>query len=176
MNIYQAWEKALRNTEIIRSRIQGLMTFQDTRVPYILLSESSVNIGDTVVRRGDVVLERPSLILPPNTPQFQGFEIGKDFGDQEDQFLNFLLVRGIVLPSLKYNNRAASLDIFEGRLSAAIKHHEESLQRAEDLATGLIAGPEDCWQMSLLIFSCAQAAKNASTDIKKLLDEYKKHK
>ena len=176
MDIYQAWEKALRSTEIIRSRVQGLMTFQDTHVPYVLLSESSINLGDTVVRKGEVLVERPSIILPPNIPQLQGFEFEKDFADGDPNFFNFLLVRGIVLPSLKYNNRTHSLDIFEGKLSSAVKHHQELLQTAEDVATGLIAGPEDCWQFSLLIFSCAQVAKNANTDIRRLLDEYKKRK
>ena len=173
MDITEAWEKALKSTQIIRSRVQALLTFQDTRVPYVLLSESSINLGDTVVRKGEVLVERPSLILPPNLPQFGGFEFDKNF-PADDKFINFLLVRGITLPSLRYNNQKHSLDIFEGKLSSAIKHHEELLQQKEDVATGLITGAEDCWQFSLLIFSCMQIAKNANIDIRRLLDEYKK--
>jgi len=59
MDMEEAWNKALRYTEIIRSRVQSLMTFKDTAVSYILLSESSINVGDTVVRRGEVVVEKP---------------------------------------------------------------------------------------------------------------------
>ena len=74
MKAYENWEKALKKTEIIRPRIQSMMTFSETSMPYILLSESSINMGDTVVRKGEVVVERPTLILPPNIPQFEGFE------------------------------------------------------------------------------------------------------
>ncbi len=174
MDIYEAWHKALQHTEIIRTRVQSLLTFQDTHVPYILLSESSINHGDTVVRNGQVVVEKPSLILPPHIPQLKGFEFEENFSGIEEGFLNFLLVRGISLPSLKYNNTTYSLDIFEGKLSDAIKHHQELLQRQENVTTGLLACPEDCWQFSVLIFICAQITKNANTDIRKLLDEYKK--
>lgn len=173
MDIYETWEKALRSTHIIRSRVQALLTFQDTQVPYVLLSESAINLGDTVVRKGEILVEKPSLILPPNHPQFGGFEFEKDF-QADDRFINFLLVRGISLPSLRYNNRTHALDVFEGKLSSAIEHYEELLQQKEDVATGLVIGPEDCWQFSLLIFSCMQAAKNANIDMRKLLDEYKK--
>src|SRR3990167_6713143 len=172
MDIYEIWDKALKHTEIISSRLQTLMTFQETRVPYVLLSESTINLGDTVVRKGEVLVEKPSLILPPNLPQFDGFEFGKNF-KADDRFINFLLVRGISLPSLRYNNNTHALDVFEGKLSSAVKHYEGILQEKEDVATGLIIGPGDCWQFSLLIFSCMQVAKNANIDIRRLLDEYK---
>ncbi|HOW36561.1 MAG TPA: hypothetical protein PL155_09145 [Candidatus Omnitrophota bacterium] len=174
MEIHEAWERALKNTEIIRSRVQALMTFADTKVPYVLLSESTINAGDTVVRKGEILVERPSLILPPNIPQFEGFEFEKDNRAGKEEVLNFLLVRGINLPSLKYNNKTYSLDIFEGRLNDAIRQHMELLQQKEDVHTGLITGPEDCWQFSALIFICTQVARSAEEDIKRLLDEYKK--
>ena len=85
-------------------------------------------------------------------------------------------MRGISFPSLKYDNRTQSLDIHEGKLSQAIKNFQEDLQRKEDVHTGLVVGPEDCWQFSLLIFICTQVAKNADQDIRHLLDEYKKRK
>ena len=44
MNAYDAWKKALNETEIVRARVRSLETFEDTRVSYILLSSSSINI------------------------------------------------------------------------------------------------------------------------------------
>ncbi len=174
MNIHDAWEKALTRTEILRSRMQGLATFSDTHVPYIMLSESSVHLNDTVVRRGEVVVRRPSIILPPNIPQFEGFEFeGEKVFDTEDM-INFLLVRGITMPSLQYDNKTFFLDIFEGKTTKATDHFLDQLQKAEDVHTGLILGPEDCWQFSLLIFICGQVAKNADMDIKRFLDNYRK--
>ncbi|MBF0511053.1 MAG: hypothetical protein HQL13_01850 [Candidatus Omnitrophica bacterium] len=174
MDIHTAWEKALKETDIIRSRITGLQTFSETHVPYILLSPSEVNQGDTVVRKGEVLVHRPSLILPPNIPQFEGFEFEDENAFQEDAMINFLMVRGITLPSMKYDNKVFSLDVFEGKIQEAIGFWGNRLQREENTAAGLISGPDDVWQFSLLIFICAQIAKNSAVDIRRLLDEYHK--
>jgi len=176
MNLEQGWEKALKNTEIIRSRVQALMTTGNTLVPYIMLSESAINKDDTVVRNGEVIVEQPALIIPPNNPQFNGFEFEGDQGIDQNSMVNFLLVRGISIPSFRYDNRTSSLDVFEGRLSTAIKHYQSLLQQKENVRTGLIAGPEDVWQFSLLIFICSQIARNATTDIRRLLDDFRKDK
>ena len=175
MDVHEVWEKALKNTEILRARVYSLMTFSHTQVPYIFLSESSINHGDTVVRRGEVCVERPTLILPPNIPQFSGFELSENSIDEKD-FVNFLLIRGISLPSVLYNNKTEQMDIFEGRLEAAIRHHTDLLQEQEDVHTGLITAPEECWQFSILIFVCSQIAKNAETDIKRLLEKHRRNK
>ncbi len=172
MDFDTIWKKALANTEIIRSRVQALLTVSDTRVPYVFLSESSINVGDTVVRKGEVLVRKPALLVPPNNPQFSGFEFDNENSFNENSLINFLLIRGVTIPSMYYNNQTSSLDIYEGSLSAAIKEYTESLQQQENVTTGLIAGPEDCWQFSLLIFICSQIAKNAEHDIRKLLKDY----
>jgi hypothetical protein len=175
MDAYEAWAKALKNTEIIRPRVQSLLTFKDTHVPYILLSESTVNLGDTVVRQGEVIVEKPSLILPPNVPQFEGF----DFDEQmrgKDAILNFLLVRGMSIPSFHYNNKTYMIDVFEGNLNKAVSHYNGMLQNQENVQSGLMVGPEDCWQFSVIIYICTQIARNADVDIKRLLEEFKKKK
>lgn len=174
MDIQEKWEKALEKTEIIRPRVQELLTFSPTDLPYIFLSESTVNIGDTVVRKGSILVEKPSLILPLGLPQFEGFNFEKEPDIDDDRVANFLLVRGVKFPSLKYNNKTYSLDIFEDRLKKAIEHYSDKLQREENVNTGLIIGPEDCWQFSVLIFVCTQVVRSTNGDIRKLLDEFKK--
>jgi len=176
MDIEKAWTTALKNTEILRSRVQALQTFHDTRVPYIFLAESKINLGDTVVRKGEILVQKPSLILPPNIPQFQGFEFETENSWQENSIINFLMVRGVAMPSMKYNNTTHSIDIYEGKLNAAIKHYLDFLQSHENVLTGLLTGPEDCWQFSVLIFICSQIARDARMDIKKLLAQFKKGK
>jgi hypothetical protein len=170
----QLWEKALKSTEIIRSRVQALMSLSDTHVPYIFLAESSVNLGDTVVRKGEVVVRKPSIIVPPNNPSLKGFDLSEGQAFQENMFMNFLLVRGVSIPSYHYDNRTSAMEVFDGKLSLAIEHYNNLLQREENTRTGLVVGAEESWQFSLLIFICAQVAKNVDQDIRKLLDEYHK--
>lgn len=174
MDIQESWEKALKNTEIIRSRVKALLTFTTTDLPYILLSKSAVNLGDTVVRKGKVLLEKPSLILPSHLPQFEGFDFEKELHLNEDTITNFLLIRGVKFPSFRYNNQTYSLDIYEGNLDRAIKHFSNQLQRKEDVHSGLIVGPEDCWQFSLLIFICSMVVKSADGDIKNILEDLRR--
>jgi len=172
MDEHSAWEKALRETNIVRSRVTGLQTFSETQVPYILLSPSMINDGDTVVRTGEVLVHRPSLILPPNILQLEGFNFEEEDSFKEDSMINFLMVRGISLPSMKYDNKIFSLNVFEGKMDDAIGVYGNRLQREENTSAGLICGPDDVWQLSLLIFVCSQIAKNSSMDIRRLLDEY----
>jgi hypothetical protein len=172
MDVHTAWEKALRETNIIRSRIMGLQTFNETHVPYILLSPSTINEGDTVVRTGEVLVHRPSLVLPPNIPQLEGFNFDNENSFEEDSMINFLMVRGISLPSMKYDNKIFSLNVFEGKMEDAVEVYCNRLQKEENTSTGLLCGPDQLWQLSLLIFICSQIVKNSSIDIRRLLDEY----
>ncbi len=172
MNIQDAWEKALKHTEVVRPRIQELHTFQETKLHYVSLAESSVNDGDTVVRRGEIVVEKPSLILPGYRPQFEGFDFDPELN--QDVLTNFLLVRGISFPSLRYNNHTHSLDLFEGGMKKWADHFLDDFQKKEDVHTGLILGPEDCWQFSVMVFICGQIMKQAQGDIKRILDRQRR--
>ena len=172
MDIQDYWEKALKNTEVIRPRIQSLSVSSATQLPYIFLAESGLNQGDTVVRKGEVMVDRPSLILPSNLPQLEGFDPDENLPWDPARLMNFLLIRGIRFPSLKYNNKIHSLDIFEGRLKQAVGHYLHELQEKENLSTGLVMGPEDCWQLSLLIFIAGQVIRQAEGDIRKLWEDF----
>ncbi|HXV28339.1 MAG TPA: hypothetical protein VD913_05165 [bacterium] len=173
MDIQSNWEKALKQTEIVRPRVQPLHTFDATQLPYIFLAESLVNAGDTVVRKGEIMVEKPAIILPQNLPQFEGFEFEKEFDSHQDYLSTFFMVRGIKFPSMKYNNKTESLDIHEGKMRQAIELYRNELQRKEDVSTGLLTGPEDCWQFSVLIFICSQIFRQADGDIKRLFDKFR---
>jgi hypothetical protein len=174
MDIQELWDLARKRTEILRLRLQDLSTFEATAVPYILLAESSLNAGDTVVRRGQVVIERPSIVLPKFTPQFEGFEFERDLHLSDDAVATLLLVRGIQFPSLKYRHQISSLDLFEGSLQKAIDRFTHELVRAEDIATGLVVGPEEAWQFSLLLLVGALVVRSAEGDLKRILDAWRK--
>ena len=174
MDLMELWEKARKQTELIRLRAQALATFEATVVPYVFLGESSLNAGDTVVRRGQVVIERPAIVLPSFSPQFEGFEFDPSWHLSDEAVATFLLVRGIQFPSLKYRHQVSSLEVFEGALAKAIEHFKTQLTISEDLKTGLVIGPEDAWQFSILLLVGALVVRSAEGDLRRLLEEWRK--
>jgi hypothetical protein len=174
MDIQALWDKARKRTEILRMRLQELATFDTTAVPYLFLAESSVNPGDTVVRKGHVLIERPSIVLPNFSPQFEGFDFEADFHVSDDAVATFLLVRGIQFPSLKYRHEVSSLDVFEDSLQKAIDHFSRQLTVAEDIKTGLLVGPEDAWQFSIILLVGALVVRSAEGDLRRILEEWRK--
>ena len=174
MDIQELWDKARKHTEILRLRLQDLATFDSTFVPYIFLAESSLNQGDTVVRKGHVLIERPSIILPGLSPQFEGFAFDQDLRVSDETVATFLLVRGIQFPSLRYRHEVSSLEVFEQSLQKAVDHYTDHLVRREDIKTGLVVGPEEAWQFSLLLLVGALVIRSAHGDLQRILDEWRR--
>ena len=173
MDIEKNWQKALKNTEVVRMRIKYLETFTHTEIPYIFLAESAINQGDCVVRKGKILVEKPAIILPGNPPQFQGFEFEEDLETDSNKVADFFLIRGVRFPSLKYNNQVSTVDIYEDSLKNAVKHFKDTLERSEDIHTSLMTGLEDGWQFSVLILVGAMVSRSAEGDIRKLFDRHK---
>ena len=174
MDVSELWDKARRSTEILRMQLQDLATFERTPVPYIFLGESSLNAGDTVVRRGHVVIERPSIILPNFSPQFEGFAFEESSRFTEEALATFLLIRGIQFPSLKYRHQVSSLDVFEGSLQHGIRHFTSQLTAAEDIRTGLVIGPEAAWQFSVLLLVGALVVRSTDGDLRRILEAWRR--
>ena len=66
MNLDELWQKAVRNTQVVKTRLSRLSAFSKTSIPYIFLAESEVNIGNTVVRKGKIGVDKPMIFLPDN--------------------------------------------------------------------------------------------------------------
>ena len=173
MEIQALWDQARKRTEILRLRLQDLATFDATAVPYIFLAESSLNQGDTVVRQGQVLIERPAIVLPNFSPQFDGFALEEDLHLSADALATFLLVRGIQFPSLKYRHELSSLTLFEGSLQKGIEHFTQQLAAREDIKTGLVIGPEEAWQFSVLLLVGALVVRSAEGDLRRIIERWR---
>jgi hypothetical protein len=172
MDLEEKWNKALTQTEIIKFRLSYLSAFESTSLPYIFLAESSINLGDTVMRKGKILVHRPEIVLPEDMPQFKGFQLKQDYQVNADTLRMFFLVRGISFPSLKYEHEISKLDIYEGPLEKAKSYFKQELERTENIKTGLIIGPEDTWQLSLFIYVGLLIGKSIPSDLRKLWEKF----
>lgn len=171
MDIESLWNKAIKETEIHWQRLQYLATFQPTRISYILLSKSDISPEDTVVRRGSIEVLQPIIIVPPDYPIFEGFNFKEDIGLESDSVRAFLYMRGIRLPSLKYYNKTFTLDVWEMPITDALAKIKNDLYRREDTKTGLIVGPNDVWQFSLLIYVASLIDRSFEHDLKRIWEK-----
>ncbi len=165
------WEKAKEKTEVVRGRVKALATFKRTDVHYVFLAESVVNEGHTIIRKGKIIVEKPMIFLPEDMPQFEGFDFEKDLQVNQDVVQMFLFMRGIRFPSLKYNNTVTKLDLSEEPLSKELEKRKKKLEREENVSTALIVGPEDCWQLSILIYVASLVGRCARTDIINIVEK-----
>ena len=172
MDIQEQWDQARKKTEILRLRLQDLATFDATVMPYVFLAESSLNQGDTVVRQGQIVIQRPAIVLPNFSPQFEGFDFDQELHLSDEAVATFLLVRGVQFPSLKYQHQLSSLDVLEQSLQQSIEQFTRRLTMAENIITGLVVGPEASWQFSVLLLVGALVIRSAKGDVRRLLEEW----
>ena len=170
MDVREAWEKAVNRTEVMRWRTSSLDTFGHTSLSYAFLGESAVNAGDTVHRKGKVLVHKPMLLLPENIPQFEGFDVAEDLGIDVNELAKFLLVRGVSFPSLKFRNETDSLDLMEKPLDKAVEAVMNTLDHEKNYDTGVLTGPEDCWQLSVIIYAGGMMSRSARRDIRRLLE------
>jgi hypothetical protein len=171
VDLREAWNKAVNRTEILRWRKASLDTFGHTTLNYAFLAESAVNAGDTVHRKGKILVHKPMLLLPENIPQFEGFDAAKDLGVDENELARFLLVRGVSFPSLKFRNETDSLNVMEKPLNKAVESVMNTLDHERNFDTGVLVGPEDCWQLSIIIYAGGLMTRSASKDIRRLLED-----
>lgn len=162
MDASREFMRALQETHIHRHRRSRLLTVGTTELPYVLLGESVVNLGDTVVRRGIVRVEQPSIFLLNRPVQLEGFEAEE--GDEQKQAV-VALGRMAHFPPGKYSNIETELDVFDGELGNAVQHYLQHLDNAEDLLTGLLTGPVEVWPLSLLVYVAAMVAQSAPGDV-----------
>lgn len=172
IDIDKKWQEALKKTKIVRSRIKKLETFKKTIVPYILVNKSLVNKGTTVVREGKVVVSPVYIHLPYSKFELNNFNFKETTNYSDEIIKSFLLIRGVNLPSMRYDNTDLKLEVVDKPLEQVVKEYQEIFQRKEDTETGLVISIPDIWQFSLIIYLASIIVKSAENDIKNFLEMF----
>ncbi len=171
MDLTDMWQIAIKSTKIRRKRLASLETFEETRLPYILVSDHPRSADQSNVRQGQVELGKPRLILPDAHPQFEGFDFDQLQAD-ENSIQTLMYVRGVRLPSLKFKN-VQNHQLYDGTTEDALRQYGRDLARAENVETGLIQGREDVWPFALLFYVSMLIVKNLPKDIERMLEEFR---
>ncbi|MCS7185097.1 MAG: hypothetical protein NZ870_04155 [bacterium] len=169
MNFIEMFDEALKNTKILRMRLKSLEQKKSTVCPYTIIMPSRVDSNDALVKKGNVIIEKPIIILPENLAEFIGFEFEK-MGIRNDILNTVLLMRGIRLPSMRYKNLQYKIDVVNKNYLQYANEIAEKLKLREDTEEGVITTKTpDSWQFSLLIYTASLFIKNLPNDIKNIL-------
>lgn len=173
MDLTEMWQQAVKTTRVRRKRLASLETFEETKLPYILVSEHPQRPEHANVRQGHVDVAKPKLFLPDHSPQFEGFDFDQ-IEANENSVQTLLFVRGVKLPSFKFKNVQAH-QLYDGSVDEAVTQYGRDLARTEDVQTGLITAEENIWPFSLLFYVSLLVAKNLPKDIERLLEEFREN-
>jgi len=169
------FEECWRATEVIREYQRMLFTFGDMEVPYVLITEHSRFKDRAVITKGVVMLQRPQILLPSQYggPQFQeGFEHA-DAIPPEAAFL----LRAMQLPYSKISNRPVADEYMEyGSLQSVLDKFDREMESREDTETGLIKGPPEGADVSLMRYSLGLAIKSAPGNVREFFEHLRRQR
>lgn len=170
-NSYQKFIEAVRNTKILRARKNYLFTFGNTRLPYVMVANSLINAGSSVIRTGEVVVEKPQIIISNDSSAFEGFDIDRSLVDI-DQVKFALMSRGISFPQMNYKNSTQFLEVVSDKLEVIIERQMNQFEDANDSRVGLIQCREDTWNLSLLHYVLTQVIRSSTSNMQEYLERY----
>jgi hypothetical protein len=145
---------AVEHTEVVRPPQQALATFGVTNIHYYILTEPVYTDllgfeGETVVREGKVIAERPKIVTPYYLLNlFEGFEHGKGFAD-------YLLGEyGANEPGLlyRYKNEPAETNVLSTPLETVIENLNQRIDKEGSTLAAIIKGVDELWDVSLMKF------------------------
>ena len=146
-------EYAISHTQVLRPPRQNLETFGITKVRYHLLTAPAyadlvAGEGETVVREGQVIAERPRVVTPYYLLNLQGFS------HHARRYLEKMAQEEHSSPALlyRYRNEVEGLSIVSEPLDQLAQKLTEKLEREGTALACVIKGVDELWDVSLLRF------------------------
>ncbi len=147
-------EYAARHTEVLRHPRQHLSTFGITNIYYYLVTEPAYSelvsiVGETVVREGRVIAERPKIVTPYYLSRLEGFS-----SDARRYFEMLLRMHGADTPGLfyTYKNESKGLNIVSENWPTVVDKLNDEIDKKGDPLASIIKGQDELWDVSLLKF------------------------
>ncbi|MDR0867511.1 MAG: hypothetical protein LBP75_03420 [Planctomycetota bacterium] len=151
-----------RNMRVLKERKNPLFTFGPTKLPYLCLTAVG---DDTLIRAGEVVSDKPKIVIPGRDFEFSGFD-----DEDTDGGLPVLIARGVKMPTASYTNKEQPARRVSDNLAAAAAREIARLNDANDTRTGVICAPEQVWRLSLLLYVGQQIARSSESNLAEHLE------
>lgn len=147
---YDDIDYALRHTELVRAPRQKLTTFGVSNVHYYLLTEPMDTVGETRVREGRVLAEKPRIVTAGYfVNALEGF--GEDARAQAIEMLNRFEMDPDIL-EYKYTNELGNAWVLSEKIGDVVLKLANKIDEENDAMGAVLKGPDDAWQISLMKF------------------------
>lgn len=143
---------AVNNTEVVVMPTSYLETFGTTHLHYYMVSELMDSVDRIRVREGTIQSKQPQII----TPTYYANEMQEGFGEQANQYIEWLREHAKDLRVLEYGFKVQKTEISEqvltGNLTEIVERVKKSAREKNDPLAGVILGVDDPWDVCLLKF------------------------
>ena len=166
MNTYPDWLRAVEQTYVVKFPLQHLATFGVTNIDYFIVTEpiytaidSAKKNLETVVRKGRVIAEQPSLITPTYALNLKGFS-----DDAYEYMRHVSQSYGANSPGIlyQYRNEAENLEILSGIPAEVGNRISTDLKEKKNDLSVVIVGVDEFWDVALMKFIYEFTASSAS--------------
>lgn len=141
---------AVNNTELVQSPTSRLETFGATMVNYHLVCEQMDSVGKVVIREGQLKALKPEII----TPQSLGQLDLEDFGQDAQQYADWLAEKGGDLKVLQYGFRIQKQEIKEytvtDHLDNVMERVKSDVAAKDDPLSAILVGVDSPWEVCLI--------------------------
>jgi len=162
--------EAVSRTEIIHAPKQNLMTFGTTNIYYYLVTEPTYrdiapDTGETVVREGRVIAERPRIVTPYYLSHLEGFST-----DARRYLEHLIREHGAHVPGLLYGyrNEPKELNIVSDNLKAVVEKLVAGIEERKDPLTAVIRGIDELWDVALIRFIYEMTSRSIGDNMNEL--------
>jgi len=172
MEGFEAWVKAVEQTYVVKFPSQHLATFGTTIVEYFVVTEPAYKMFDTqqhntesVVRKGKVYAEKPTLVTPTYAMNLDGFS-----SDAYEYMEHMSRVYGPNSPGImyQYRNEPGSMDIVGGITNEIAQRISEEQRNKQNNLSVVIVGVDELWDVALLKFIYEYTASSISYNSREL--------
>jgi hypothetical protein len=151
---------ALETTEVLYEPDRRIDTFGSTSFEFLLLSELMDEVGQVRIRSGRITAERPTIIKPEPSSDFEL----EGFGEQAAAFAEWFKRRVRNAPLLQYGFNFRKSDVKESLVHDSMENVRDRVvsetRHAGNPLTAVIQGVDDTWEISVLKFTLEMIQKS----------------
>ena len=172
-DIERRLKEAAQTTRIVRRREHSLYTFGNTKLPYAFFAASD-KANQAVVRKGNVLVERPQIMLPGTGASFEGFG-NIDFDNAGGSVSIFAAISRLIrLPSLRYIHDSASKELIAKSAKGAADSAANDAEARGDSHLAVLEGRDELFLYSLMLYVGEMVARSAGDNVSEYLEHMKR--